>query len=154
MIYFNIPYEIQSVVKKESFKTGKSVRQIIIEKLWGETIEKNCSPALQNNLHKLDEIKTLKKNWNGNGANPIAKSVIKKIKILIIELDKQPQIFPTANDSIQIEYDGENNSYLELQVNKKRNISYYKIDKYGKEVSGVIPFSVQKINAFVEDFYG
>ncbi|MBP3742156.1 MAG: hypothetical protein J6J00_04140 [Treponema sp.] len=80
MIYFQIPYEIQTVVKKESSLTGKSIRQIILEKLRGETVDKVFSPELKENLKKLDEISSLKKNWNGNQAKAIRKKIIKDQK--------------------------------------------------------------------------
>lgn len=153
MLFFIIPYEIQTVVKNESTLTGKSVRQIILEKLSGETVERILSPELKKNLFKLDEIKSLKRNWNGNSARPIPKKVIEKAKTLLINLEKQPQIFPTANDSIQIEYDGDNNSYLELQVTKKNTLSFYKVDKDGNESSGEIPVSSFSLNTLVEEFY-
>lgn len=105
------------------------------------------------NLSKLKEIKKLEKDWNGNKARPIPKKVIEKVKTLILNLEQQPQIFPTANESIQIEYDGENNSYLELQVTKGNELSYYKVDKSGKETTGSIPCSSFALNSFVEEFY-
>ena len=153
MLFLSIPYEIQTVVKSESSLTGKSVRQIVIEKLRGETVEKTFSPELRKNLIKLDEIKNLKRNWNGNKARPITRNVINKTKSLIINLDRQPQLFPTANDSIQIEYDGDANSYLELQVTKRKLISYYKVDKAGNELSGTVPASSFSVNKLVEAFY-
>lgn len=153
MLFISIPYDIQTVVKSESSLTGKSVRQILIEKLRGETVEKEFPPELKKNILKLDEIKSLKKNWNGNKAKPIPGKIVNKTKALIINLDKQPQIFPTADDSIQIEYDGENNSYLELQVTKGNELSYYKVDKSGKETTGSIPCSSFALNSFVEEFY-
>ena len=153
MLFFIMPYEIQTVVKTESSLTGKSVRQIVIEKLRGETVEKTFSPELQKNLLKLDEIKSLKRNWNGNKAKAISKRIINKTKSLIINLEKQPQIFPTANDSIQIEFDGDNNSYLELQISKNNNLSFYKIDKLGKETTGAIPVSSFTLNTLVREFY-
>lgn len=154
MIYFQIPYEIQTVVKKESSLTGKSIRQIILEKLRGETVDKVFSPELKENLKKLDEISSLKKNWNGNQAKPIRKKIIKRSKVLVIDLDKQPQIFPTANESIQIEYDGINNSYLEFQITKKNVISYYMVDKKGTEKTGNVNFSSSAVNKIVGEFYG
>ncbi len=154
MLYFQIPYEIQTVVKKESSLTGKSIRQIVLEKLRGETVDKVFSPELKANLKKLDEISFLKKNWNGNHAKPICKKIIKKSKILVIDLDKQPQIFPTANDSIQIEYDGINNSYLEFQITKKNVMSYYMVDKNGSEKTGNIDYSSSAVNKLVGAFYG
>ena len=153
MLILTIPYEIQSVVKTESSLTGKSMRQIVLEKLRGETVEKTFSPELKKNLLKLDEIKSLKRNWNGNKAKPITKKIVNKTKSLIINLEKQPQVFPTANDSIQMEYDGDNNSYLEFQITKENNLSYFKIDRNGKETSGIIPVSSFALNALVKEFY-
>lgn len=153
MLFISIPYEIETVVKNESSLTGKSVRQIVLDKLRGETIEKSFSPELRRNLLKLEEIKSLKRNWNGNNARKIGKRIINKTKFLIINLDRQPQIFPTADDSIQIEYDGPDNSYLELQVTKKNNLSFYKVDKTGKEITGIIPASSFALNELVEGFY-
>lgn len=154
MLFISIPYDIQTVVKSESSLTGKSVRQILIEKLRGETVEKEFPPELKKNILKLDEIKSLKKNWNGNKAKPIPGKIVNKTKALIINLDKQPQIFPTADDSIQIEYDGDNNSYLELQITKENELSYFKVDKSGKEITGSIPCSSFALNALVGEFYG
>ena len=153
MLILTIPYEIQSVVKTESSLTGKSMRQIVLEKLRGETVEKTFSPELKKNLLKLDEIKSLKRNWNGNKAKPITKKIVNKTKSLIINLEKQPQVFPTANDSIQMEYDGDNNSYLEFQITKENILSYFKIDRNGKETSGIIPVSSFALNALVKEFY-
>ena len=153
MLILTIPYEIQSVVKTESSLTGKSMRQIVLEKLRGETVEKTFSPELKKNLLKLDEIKSLKRNWNGNKAKPITKKIVNKTKSLIINLEKQPQVFPTANDSIQMEYDGDNNSYLEFQITKENILSYFRIDRNGKETSGIIPVSSFALNALVKEFY-
>lgn len=154
MLFISIPYDIQTVVKSESSLTGKSVRQILIEKLRGEIVEKEFSPELRKNMLKLDEIKLLKRNWNGNQAKPIHAKIVNKTRSLIINLDRQPQIFPTANDSIQIEYDGENNSYLEFQITKEKELSYFKVDKLGKETMGSIPCSSFALNALVGAFYG
>ena len=141
MLFISIPYDIQAVVKNESSLTGKTVRQIVLERLRGETVDKDFSPELIRNLLKLDEIKSLKRNWNGNGAKSISNKLVNKTKSLIINLDKQPQLFPTANDTIQIEYDGDKNSYLELQISKEDILSFYKVDKTGNESTGVIPAS-------------
>lgn len=153
MLFISIPYDIQTVVKNESLLTGKSVRQVVLEKLRRESVEKSFSPELIKNLTKLEEIKSLKHNWNGNKARPISKKIINKTKTLLVKLDRQPQIFPTADDSIQLEYDGENNSYLELQVKSDDKLSYFRIDKNGQKSSGVIPESSFSLEALVREFY-
>ena len=153
MLFISIPYEIQTLVKSESSVTGKPIKQIVLEKLRGETVEKSFSPELKKNLLKLEEIKSLKRNWNGNKAKPISKKLINKAKALIINLEKQPQIFPTANDSIQMEYDGDNNSYLEFQISRKNSLFYYNVNKKGEETSGSITSSSFSVNKLVKEFY-
>lgn len=154
MLFIPIPTDIQMVVKQESSLTGKSVRQIIMDKLRKETTEKVYSTELVSNLNKLDEIKNLPKNWNGNGAGRIQKKLIKKSKSLLINLDKQPQIFPTANNSIQIEYDGENGAYLEFQISSSSSLEFYKVMKDGSEESGFIPCTSFEVNKVLEEFFG
>lgn len=64
---------------------------------------------LEANLIKLEDIKKLKFNWNGYNAKPIPEEIIEKVKKVIIKLgnDKQPEIFPTGRETIQIEYEYE-----------------------------------------------
>lgn len=153
MLYVPVPYEVHAIAKKESALTGKSVRQIIAEKLRGNVTEQALPLDLVNNLRKLDEIRTLPRNWNGNGAKRFSRKIINRAKNLLLNLDRQPQVFPTANDSIQIEYDGDENSYLEFQVTKKRTLHFYKVDKIGVEKMGIIPCSPYAVNALLEKFY-
>ena len=153
MFFLTIPYDIKTIAKNESSLTGKPIRQILLDRLRGETVEKTLSPELSKNLLKLDEIASLKKNWNGNKSKPMSRKLVKKAKSLIINLEIQPQIFPTANDSIQFEYDGEKNSYLELQITKDNKFSYFKVDKMGRESSGLIPAISFSIDELVKEFY-
>ncbi|WP_051537686.1 hypothetical protein [Treponema sp. C6A8] len=152
-MFIPIPFEIQNAVKNESSLTGKSIRQIITDKLRQETAEKIYSKDLLANLQKLNEIQKLPKNWNGNGASRFSKKLINKVKELLFELNKQPQVFPTANDSIQIEYNFEDGSYLEFQISKLKLLEFLKITKDGSETSGTIPCSHYYINQMLEEFY-
>lgn len=149
-----IPYEVQEIVRNESSFTGKSIRRLIIEKLKGETAGKVCSRELLANLRKLDEIQRLPRNWNGNGASRIPKKLVNKAKSLVMSLETQPQVFPTANNSIQIEYDGSDGSYLEFQISKKKELEYYRVDKQGSEFSGSIPYSSYMVEKIVKEFNG
>ena len=81
MMFVAIPFEVQEIVRNESSFTGKSVRQLIIEKLRGETAGKVCSKELLTNLRKLDEIQRLPRNWNGNGASRISKKLVNKANL-------------------------------------------------------------------------
>ena len=59
------------------------------------------------NLKKLETIALLRDNWNLNGAKAFTDSLIKKGRDLILFLEIQPEIFPTACESLQLEYDRE-----------------------------------------------
>ena len=151
-MFISIPFEVQTVVKKESSLTGRSVRSLIADKLRRETAEKVYSKELINNLNKLNEIQQLPRNWNGNGARRFPKKTIKKAKSLLIDLNLQPQVFPTANNSIQIEFDGENGAYLEFQITKSTQLSYYWVQKDGSETSGKVPCTPYSVNQLLESF--
>ncbi len=71
-----------------------------------------------------------------------------------MSLETQPQVFPTANNSIQIEYDGSDGSYLEFQISKKKELEYYRVDKQGSEFSGSIPYSSYMVEKIVKEFNG
>ena len=60
MLFISIPYDIKTVVKKESSLTGKSVRQIVIERLRGATVEKIFTPELRKSLLKPRMINWVK----------------------------------------------------------------------------------------------
>ena len=61
-------------------------------------------PTLEENLIKLDSFKELKKDWNGYGAEPFNEEHIEKVKFLVSLLKIQPDIYPTARNSIQLEF--------------------------------------------------
>lgn len=69
-------------------------------------------------LNRLYHI-TKKKNWNLYNADPIPKSIYKIAKNIIIHLDYQPMyINPTANDSIQFEWENKYN-YIEYEITQR-----------------------------------
>ena len=113
----------------------------------------SCSSELENNMEKLNRIAAYEKNWNGNDALPLPRNIIEKVKSLLPELYMQPQLFPTACDSIQIEYEKENGEYLEFQIFED-SISFFRIDVLGKETEGKIDGSKDEINKAVKEFYG
>lgn len=74
-------------------------------------------------LNRLYHI-TKKKNWNLYNADPIPKSIYKIAKNIILHLDYQPMyINPTANDSIQFEWENKY-SYIEFEITK-RNVKVF-----------------------------
>lgn len=67
-------------------------------------------------IEKLEQISNLKKDWDGYGALEISYDVIKRTKLLLELINNSKvEIFPTANNSIQIEFENDN-CYVELEV--------------------------------------
>lgn len=55
---------------------------------------------IKKSIIKLEEIKNLKKDWNGYGANEFSLELINKCEEIVKNLYIQPEIFPTGNNSI------------------------------------------------------
>ncbi|MBR2768292.1 MAG: hypothetical protein IKD68_05110 [Solobacterium sp.] len=109
---------------------------------------------LMDNLNKLSRFGKYEKDWNGYGAEPFSASLIMSVKKLLMSMNVQPQIFPAADHSIQLEYDGEEGEYLEFQVFENGTVHYYSIDKNGNEKEKEMICSAEEMNHLIEDFYG
>ena len=70
---------------------------------------------LKENLDKLNTIADFKDDWNGYRAIHFSSELINKAKNIILNLDEQPDLFPTAQPSIQLEYE-RNDNYLEINI--------------------------------------
>lgn len=69
----------------------------------------------QDCLDKLKNISEYKDNWNSYGAAPIDKDLIDECKTIINQVSVYPEIFATANKSIQLEYHGDE-IYIEIEM--------------------------------------
>lgn len=107
------------------------------------------------NLDRLNQIKELKDNWNGYGAQSIDNIVIKTVENIIENVHVQPEIYPTGRNSIQLEYELEDKSYLEFEVFKDK-ILCMKIPQrnYNKSEYEIIqPVDIKRINEIIDNFY-
>lgn len=106
-----------------------------------------------NNLVKLDRIAMLPENWNQDGAPAISDSIVSYTRQLLTYLDIQPEVFPTAANSIQLEYDAPNGSYMEFEI-KEECICFFSIDQHGVENTEMLPKNAVLINQLVDSIYG
>ena len=102
---------------------------------------------------KLRMIEGLTDNWNGNGAESFSKELIGKIDSFIDGLEYQPEIFPTAGKSIQLEYDRINSGHIEFDVSEKDIIEVYEVCSDGKDKEYDIPSDVRSLNEVLKRFY-
>lgn len=133
------PWEVTNVV----FEQSRNLRHGIV-----------LNDELLFNLRKLSEIRSLKDGWDGNGASAFSTKLIEKVNRILLFLDVQPEVFPTADDSIQLEYDGPNKSYLEFQIFETDDIEVFCINRDGSEKEWSIKSDIKSLNGVVKDFYG
>ena len=106
------------------------------------------------NFEKLSVIRSLKQGWNGNGAPSFSSSIIDKAEELIDELNIQPEIFPTALGTIQIEYDNSRRDHMEIEIGEEDIAEIFIVYFNGEESIEQIPATADHINERVIDFYG
>lgn len=82
------------------------------------------------NLKRLSEIEKLPDNWNNNGAERISVGIIKQVRKLLMSLEHQPEVFPTACEAIQLEWENAKNEYLEMEI-LDDSINVFMIDSEG-----------------------
>ena len=105
------------------------------------------------NLNKLDQIRAMKDNWNGNGAPAFPESLVDKVAHLINELVIQPELFPTALSTIQLEYDNSRKDHLEIELDGSESAEVFLQKKEAEEVHKTVPAVSYAINRLIEDFY-
>lgn len=71
---------------------------------------------MNDNIERLNEIRTLEKDWNGYGAEPIPENIINQCEKIVKLLDVQLELFPTGRETIQFEYEFKDQTYLEFEI--------------------------------------
>ncbi|MCH7413208.1 hypothetical protein MM213_06925 [Belliella sp. R4-6] len=105
------------------------------------------SPLL-NNIDTLKSIKNLPKGWNGENTFKFSEDLIQKVYNILSILTFQPEIFPTGRNSIQLEFEREDN-YLEFEIFEDKIIALIQFNEIDEEKE------VEEIDILnlVEDFY-
>ena len=117
-----------------------------------ERIECQNMVSQAENFERLDEIAVLNNNWNGYGAKPISSTLINKIRLLLLELPIQPELFPSTRDSIQLEYDiGDN--HIEIEIFNNDNVEVMETDGAGHFVQNSFAYRSTKVREVVDEFY-
>lgn len=105
-----------------------------MEQEYSNHIPNTQTPRLHANLKKLIEFAQLEPGWNGYNAAPIPAYAIQAAYEIISELDHQPEIFPTANQSVQLEYEKKDGTYLEFEIFSPDKIKMFQEDAGGDVV--------------------
>ena len=106
------------------------------------------------NMQKLNTIASLQDNWNYNNAKAFSKTLISKVRTIITFLDVQPEIFPTACNSLQLEYDKNNGAHMEIEIWENKDAEVFVVKDNGEEHLFTVKANVEQINQLVNKFYG
>ncbi len=120
------------------------------------TIE-NKEAKIKDLTDKIACFSVLEHNWNNNGAEPITEDVIIKatsVLPLFYKYINTLEVFPTARNSIQFEYENEKYKQIELEVFSD-HIEYFVCDKEDSfEVDGKLFYEefVKNCKSIDEEF--
>lgn len=99
----------------------------------------------------IDKISVLPDGWNGYDAKHFDQYFLQSLKRLIIDLPVAPKVFPTGRQSIQLEFKGEGNDFLELEIHPDFTVSMF--SQYnGEEIEKTLKGS--DLKKTVNSFYG
>lgn len=100
----------------------------------------------------FDSIINLKDNWNGYGAEPFNSSFVNKCREIVKGLVKEPFVAPTANNSIQLEYEYQNN-YLEIELFEEK-AKVFKYSSDGESLTfGLLKTDSESLNLIINSFF-
>ena len=105
---------------------------------------------IDKSLNLLSEIASLPNNWNLNGAPAFSEQLISLCRDIVHRLSHQPDIFPTANDSVQMEWENSNEDYLEIEIFENGTIEAAMRKNDGSWIENKL--DVSTIGEYVERF--
>ncbi len=106
------------------------------------------------NLARLSIINGFKEHWNGNGAPAFSSALIEKVRVLLESLDIQPEIFPTALQTIQLEFDNARHDHMEIEIGEMDEAEVFIVYYDGTEDMEMILSDSEEVNKKVRAFYG
>ena len=131
---------------KMSYSDGFSASTTEAKNVFPKYLKSKPDGRLVRNIKKLNKIASLETGWNGDDANSFSDSFLNRVRAILLSIENQPEIFPTATDSIQMEFDGKKNSYLEIQIRDSDTAEVYEVSRNGEEYSYEIVASEQTIS--------
>ena len=109
---------------------------------------------LDDNMNKLEVIRRLKDGWNGNGAPAFSDATVDKVVKLVKGVSLQPEIFPTALNTIQLEYDNSRHDHMEIDIGESDAAQIYIKMCNGEERFEEIKVDAKAVGRRVKEFYG
>ena len=144
------------VLLLQEIKKKNEIGAVIIMEMLFEVDETENIEQFEKNLETIKAISKLEKNWNFYGADAFPGSFVRWVRIVLMNIDIQPQVYPTAANSVQFEFEREDGAYLQFELHIKKSVSMY--CDWGRPINDesiTLPFfRVEDISETVDLFYG
>ena len=116
------------------------------------TIEETNPPWIREVNKRLEHLRKLKQNWDGEGASPISfECCISSLMFLLESASNEtpaPQIIPTSGGGLQLEWhvDGID---LEIRFSPTESATFYYVARNGEDVEGAVEMEGQRIRSIL-----
>ena len=107
----------------------------------------------ESTVTRLERMQDLEENWDGYGGRPIDPDIIKRAISLVWNLPIIPEVFPTPNGDVQIEFDTRE-IYLEFVIKKKCVTMLHVKNKDYKNAVTAILLDDERVYYYVNEFLG
>ncbi|MFJ7646110.1 hypothetical protein ACIQ1H_01100 [Lysinibacillus sp. NPDC097279] len=151
MLVMDTPVKRSKISPQRSTSSNRFYDEKLKSTLNTKSEYKLADTKMYENFNTLNSFLDLPENWNDNDAECFEEGLVKKAMRIIRKLPMQPDVFPTARNSIQFEYEKENGEYLEFEIFSK-SIECFMIDADGMEKEFNVYDVVEMIQEVV-DFY-
>lgn len=106
------------------------------------------------NLELLGSFLSFENNWNDLSAEKFQESLINFCKKIVVALqNKQLEIYPTGRNSIQMEYEKNDSSYLEFEVFNESKIEMLEV-RNSEKIKEATLTKIDDIVNCVNQFFG
>ncbi|MBQ4468821.1 MAG: hypothetical protein II917_01590 [Synergistaceae bacterium] len=143
-----IPQSVRSYIER---KTPQEISDALSH-AWRKNATKD---KLAHNLERLNDIAQLESDWNGYGAAPFSQALIAEARNIITNLTEQPELFPTGRESIQLEYELPDKSYLEFEIfeDKIAAMQVSGTDYDNARFWDLSPDDIKQVRGIVKEFF-
>ncbi len=145
-----------SISSSDAVMSNESVSEGINDTLSSYSIvgcDEQMSKEYNDNVRILLDIAKLEENWDGYGALPIPQNIITCVLMLLSKLERQPDIFPTPDGTLQLEYAVLPNRHLNIEFLSDTSMSIFEMLEDRSATESTHDVNIQTINLRVKKFY-
>ena len=106
------------------------------------------------NISILKEFLTLEDNWDDYGAHAPSENIVLFVMAILSKLPKQPDVFPTPEGHVQLEYAIGRNRHLNIEVISETKFSVFEMFEDRTARKDFYSYDLKMLNDRIRRFYG